>query len=115
VPLAARVPQRVDKLKKIHSPCSTGATYFGIANYADMPLYHFQVNRHDGPGVLGREAHELADLTAALVKAHWRARAFLRRYVQCKPEEIRGTFDIEDEDGRPVARIYLSELMRQIT
>lgn len=63
----------------------------------------------------GRESHELADLTAALVKAHWRARAFLRRHVRCKPEEVRGTFDIQDENDQPVARIYLSELMRQIS
>ncbi|MDG2535230.1 hypothetical protein P6144_16335 [Sphingomonas sp. HITSZ_GF] len=80
-----------------------------------MPLYHFQVTRHGDAEIFGRESHDCRDLPAALGKAHARARAFLRRYARCRPEELRGTLDIEDARNHVVARIYLSELAHQIS
>ena len=61
------------------------------------------------------EAHELPNLVVALQKANSRARAVLRRCVRCGPDAVRGTLDIQDANRQPIARIYLSELMRQIS
>jgi hypothetical protein len=80
-----------------------------------MPVYHFQVTRHQDAQIFGRESHDLPDLSVAMGKAHSRARAFLRRYARCRPEDIRGTIDIEDALNNLVARIYLSEFARQIS
>lgn len=80
-----------------------------------MPRYIFHLNRPEQQRVFKDEAHDLPDLAAALQKANKRARAVLRRYVRCGPEEVRGALDIQDINHQPVARIYLGELMRQIS
>jgi hypothetical protein len=80
-----------------------------------VPQYIFHLNRPGQEVVFQDEAHDLPDLTAALQKANSRARAVLRRYVRCGPEEVRGTLDVQDASRQAVARIYLSELMRQIS
>lgn len=80
-----------------------------------MPRYIFHLNRSGADIAFTDEAHELPDLTAALQKANSRARAVLRRCVRCGPDAVRGTLDIQDASRQPVARIYLSELMRQIS
>ncbi|GEM_PF-1787196 len=80
-----------------------------------VPHYIFQ---SPGPGrsvPFRDESYDLPDLTAAMQKANSRARAVLRRHIRCGPDEVRGTLDIQDANRQPVARIYLRELMLQIS
>ena len=80
-----------------------------------MPHYIFHLNRSRPDIAFKDEAHELPNLVVALQKANSRARAVLRRCVRCGPDAVRGTLDIQDANRQPIARIYLSELMRQIS
>lgn len=80
-----------------------------------MPHYIFHLNRSAPNVAFKDETYDLPDLTAALQKANSRARAVLHRCAKCGPGAVRGTLDIQDAHHQPVARIYLSELMRQLS
>ena len=80
-----------------------------------MPDYIFHLNRPARDILFKDETHDLPNLTAALQKANARARAVLRRHVRCAPDTVRGTLDILDASRQPIARIYLRELMQQIS
>ena len=80
-----------------------------------MPLYYFALRNRDT--VAHRDAgRDFPDLRTALTHAQGVARSMIHnRLHRRQPVELRGSFDIEDEQHRPMARIMLADLARQLS
>lgn len=78
-----------------------------------MPNFYFNV-RTSHPVTHHPEPRELPDLRQAMVAAHGLAGALIRKQLRHGAPAPAGSLDIEDERRRPVARIMLAELARQI-
>lgn len=78
-----------------------------------MPRYTLRLRTTDHAIHLP-ETWELPGLSEALIVANGAARALLRRQ---RPglARISGSLDVEDEQSRPVARLLLAEVARQIS
>ena len=79
-----------------------------------MPAYHFCLRTPNNVAHIA-ETRELPDLREALIAAHGAARALIHNQVRRAPCELHGSLDVEDESRRPVARILLADLARQIS
>lgn len=80
-----------------------------------MPDYYFHLKTSAGDGRF-EQKHELPNLDAALVAAHQVARKFIRHAARrCAAEKLRGSLDVEDASRRPVARLMLADVARQIS
>lgn len=79
-----------------------------------MPLYFFSLKTRNAIPHAERSG-EFPDLRAALAEAHSAARAMLHTRRRHSPLDVHGSLDIEDESHRPVARILLAEVARQIS
>lgn len=79
-----------------------------------MPHYSFRLNTRNAIAHAD-QGGDFPDLRAALVGAHSTARAMLRTRTRHTLIELRGSLDVEDERHRPVARILLAEVARQIS
>lgn len=79
-----------------------------------MPEYHFRL-RTPNQVEHAPERRELSDLREALIAAHGVARGLIHNHVRRKPCELHGSLDVEDEQRRPIARILLADVVRQIS
>lgn len=79
-----------------------------------MPHYFFRLNTRNAVPHKD-QGGDFPDLRAALAGAHSTARAMLRTRMRHAPIEVHGSLDIEDERHRPVARILLADVARQIS
>jgi hypothetical protein len=79
-----------------------------------MPLYFFSLKTRN-PIPHAERSGEFPDLRAALAEAHAAARAMLHTRIRHAPLDVHGSLDIEDERRRPVARILLADVARQIS
>jgi hypothetical protein len=79
-----------------------------------MPGYYFTLGQSDT--VARKPARlEYPNLTTALADAHRLARSLIRNRLRGQnPEPLHGSFDVEDDQHRPVARIPLPDLARQL-
>jgi hypothetical protein len=80
-----------------------------------MPYYYFQLTTPTVTAPREPRARELPDLHAALVEAQHAARAMIRTQMRNAPFRFQGSLDIQDEGRRPVARIMLADVARQIS
>jgi hypothetical protein len=80
-----------------------------------MPLYYFHLRTHDAAASATDDGREFPNLSAALAEAQHAARAMIRNRMRRLPGTPNGTLDIEDEKRRPIARILLAEVARQIS
>jgi hypothetical protein len=78
-----------------------------------MPHYFFSLKTHGAIPHTERSG-DFPDLRAALVEANATARSMLHTRRNHAPLEVHGSLDVEDERRRPVARIMLAEVARQI-
>lgn len=80
-----------------------------------MTDYYFHLRTTAGD-VRYEQKHELPDLDAALIAAHQVARKFIRHAARSSDAlKLRGSLDVEDMFRRPVARLMLAEVARQIS
>jgi len=79
-----------------------------------MPHYFFRLNTR-GAIQHAEQGGDFPDLRAALAGAHSAARTMLHSRNRHAPIELHGSLDIEDERHRPVARILLADVARQIS
>lgn len=79
-----------------------------------MPHYFFRLNVR-GAIVHAEQGGDFPDLRAALAGAHSAARAMLHNRIRHTPIDLHGSLDVEDERHRPVARILLADVARQIS
>jgi hypothetical protein len=79
-----------------------------------MPSYFLHVRTPDHV-VRPRQRHDFPDLGQALAAAHGAARTLLGGRARVAGVRPRGTVDVEDERGQPVARILLADVARQIS
>jgi hypothetical protein len=84
-------------------------------HYLSMPTYYFALRNRDA--VAHREGgRDFPDLKTALVHAQGAARSMIHNRLQRhQPIELHGSFDVEDEQHRPRARIMLADLARQLS
>ena len=79
-----------------------------------MPQFFFRLNTRNAIAHQAQSG-EFPDLRAALAGAHSAARAMLHTRHRHAPIELHGCLDVEDEGHRPVARILLADVARQIS
>jgi hypothetical protein len=79
-----------------------------------MPQYTFRLHTLDRAIHLPETA-ELPGLREALIAANRAARTLIHRQRGHGRIDVHGTLDVEDEGHRPVARILLAEVARQIS
>jgi hypothetical protein len=79
-----------------------------------MPLYFFSLKTRNAIPHVERQG-EFPDLRAALADAHSAARTMLHSRRRHAPLDLHGSLDVEDEQRRPVARILLADVARQIS
>jgi len=79
-----------------------------------MPRYHFNLRIADAAPSPG-PCHDFPNLAAALAEAQHTARSLIRNRMRHLCSNLNGSLDIEDETHRPLARIMLAEVARQIS
>ena len=79
-----------------------------------MPRYRFSFRFADAASTPG-QCREFPNLAAALAEAQHAARALIRNRMRHLRSTPSGSLDIEDETHRPLARIMLAEVARQIS
>jgi hypothetical protein len=79
-----------------------------------MPMYFFSLKTRN-PIPHEERSGEYPDLRAALVEAHSAARAMLHTRRRRGPLEVHGSLDVEDDCRRPLARVMLADVARQIS
>ena len=80
-----------------------------------MPHYFFNLRTPDPHSDGPVEGMFFPDLGAALAEANSTARALIHKRVRRLPTALHGSLDIEDEHRRPIARILLADVARQIS
>ncbi|MDT8757822.1 hypothetical protein MZO42_03850 [Sphingomonas psychrotolerans] len=80
-----------------------------------MPHYFFSLRTPDSYASLAAQGGSFPDLRTALAEANCAARALIHKRVRRAPVDLHGSLDIEDEARRPIARILLADVARQIT
>lgn len=78
-----------------------------------MPRYFFRLQSQDEI-IHPDKSRELPDMAAALAAANGMARALLDNPMHPLPLPSRGSLDVEDERRRPIARVLLAEVARQL-
>jgi len=79
-----------------------------------MPHYFFSLKTRNAIPHAERGG-DFPDLRAALAEANAAARSMLHTRRQRTPFDVHGSLDVEDERRRPVARILLADVARQIS
>ncbi|WP_066795879.1 DUF6894 family protein [Sphingomonas soli] len=79
-----------------------------------MPLYHFHLRTRD-EACHPTHSRMLPNLAAALAEAQHAARDMIRSRMRKMCSAPSGTLEIEDEKGRPIARILLADVAQQIS
>jgi hypothetical protein len=79
-----------------------------------MPSFYFHV-RTPGQSPHLVERRELPSLREALVAAHGAARGLIHNRLRRASDDFHGCLDVEDEERRPIARLMLADVARQIT
>lgn len=79
-----------------------------------MPQYFFQL-RTQNAAPYPHEARDLPDLRTALAEAQSIARSLIHNRVRRAPIELHASLEIADEGRRPVARVLLADVARQIS
>ncbi|ATY31260.1 DUF6894 family protein [Sphingomonas psychrotolerans] len=80
-----------------------------------MPQYFFNLAPPDTHPLLASPGGTFPDLRTALAEANSAARALIHKRVRRSPIALHGSLDIEDEHRRPIARILLADVARQIS
>jgi hypothetical protein len=78
-----------------------------------MPHYFFSLKTRNAIPHTERSG-DFPDLRAALAEANAAARSMLHTRPHHIPLDVHGSLDVEDERRRPVARIMLADVARQI-
>lgn len=89
------------------------ATASNLVHFRSMPQYYFQLRTNQSAPVDSAPI-ELPSLAAALVEARSAARTLVTK-ARRPAQPLHGSLDVEDERRRPVARILLAEIARQIS
>lgn len=79
-----------------------------------MPQFFFQL-RTAGTHAPDDKPRDLPSLAAALAEGQGRARALIHNHRRRTPAPLHGMLEIEDDRHRPVARILLADIARQIS
>ncbi|MDV3459051.1 hypothetical protein RZN05_18780 [Sphingomonas sp. HF-S4] len=80
-----------------------------------MPQFFFQLRTQGTAPRFDDSPRDLPSLAAALAEGQGRARALLHNHLRRAPGPVHGTLEIEDDRHRPVARILLADIARQIS
>lgn len=89
------------------------ATVTTDAHCATMPRYFFRLQSQDEI-THPDKSRELPDVAAALAAANGMVRALLDNPMRPVPLPSRGSLDVEDERRRPIARVLLADVARQL-